>query len=165
MYFMYKWYILRREYSTRKIKIKYTKRVNLTAGSSVTRRLVQWPQQVTLGVHHNHKSNQIMPFKRICFITPEDAAFGFGMAGIDQRVTRPEQADDTLRQVMAEGAIGLAILDERLLAAIPEETLRQAESRWPGILVVLPAPMAAATGGEYVNRLVARAIGYQVRLT
>jgi V/A-type H+-transporting ATPase subunit F len=102
--------------------------------------------------------------KKICFITPEDAAFGFGMAGIEQRTTAPQQAEDALRQAISDGGSGLVVLDERLLASIAEETLRLIEQRWPGILVVLPAPAAAELGPDYVNRLVARAIGYQVRL-
>jgi len=102
--------------------------------------------------------------KSIRFLTPEDAAFGFGLAGIEQRTSRPEEAEAALREAMADRTIGLIALDERLLAAIPEETLRHAEGRWPGILVVLPAPTEAAIAADYVNQLVARAIGYQVRL-
>ena len=102
--------------------------------------------------------------KAICFLTPEDAAFGFAMTGIEQRTTRPEVAEEALRAALADGAIGLVALDERLLSGISEETLLWAERRRQGILVVLPAPAMGALGGDYVNQLVSRAIGYQVRL-
>ncbi len=102
--------------------------------------------------------------KTIRFITPEDATFGFGLAGVEQRTTRLELAGEVLQEAMADGAIGLIALDERLLPGISEEWLRQAEKRWPGVLVVLPAPERAGRVGDYVNRLVARAIGYQVRI-
>lgn len=100
----------------------------------------------------------------IRFITPADAAFGFGITGIGQSVTGPEQADQTVREAMTDAAIGLIALDERLLAALSAETMHFAEKRWPGVFVVLPAPAGTEAGGDYVSQLVARAIGYQVRL-
>lgn len=103
--------------------------------------------------------------KRICFITPEPAAYGFALAGVEQRTTRPEEAEATLCQVLEEGKVGLLALDERLLPAISAESLLQAERNWPGVLVLLPAPSREEGGDDYVRRLVARAIGYQVRLT
>lgn len=100
----------------------------------------------------------------IRFITPEDAAFGFGMAGIGQVVTGTDLAELAVREAMADAAIGLIALDERLLASLSEETLRFAEKRWQGVFVVLPAPAGPQAAADYVNQLVARAIGYQVRL-
>lgn len=102
--------------------------------------------------------------KAIRFITPEDAAYGFGLAGVEQRTTGREEAEAVLLAALADEAIGVVALDERLLPGIGEETLRRAEQGWAGVLVVLPAPTKAESGSDYVNRLVSRAIGYQVRI-
>jgi vacuolar-type H+-ATPase subunit F/Vma7 len=40
------------------------------------------------------------------------------------------------------------------------------EGRWPGLVVVLPAPLRTQVAEEdYVLQLIRRAIGYQVRLS
>ena len=103
--------------------------------------------------------------KKIAFITPEDAEFGFGLAGISQYITRAEEAGNMLKEVLAEPDIGLVIIDERMIKAMDEEKLREMEERWHGILLVLPSPKKPAAGVEdYASRLIRRAIGYHVRL-
>lgn len=102
--------------------------------------------------------------KTIRFITPNDAAFGFGLAGVEQRTARLAEADERVREALADQAIGVVAVDERLLTGIAAETILLAENSWPGILVVLPAPTEEGRRGEYVNQLVSRAIGYHVRL-
>ncbi len=103
--------------------------------------------------------------KRIVFITPEDARFGFAMAGVQQVICRAEQLEATLTTVLAEPETCLVIVDERLIGHMPEERFHEMEKRWSGILMVLPAPEAGRPPGEdYALRLIRRAIGYQVRL-
>jgi len=103
--------------------------------------------------------------KKIAFITPLDAEFGFRLAGISQHITGQEDAEETLRKIMSEPDIGLIILDERMLPAIDEEKRREWERRWQGILLVLPAPgKPTAESEDYAARLIRRAVGYHVRL-
>ena len=58
----------------------------------------------------------------------------------------------------------MVILDERLVEEVGEEMLHSLEKRWPGVLVVLPAPGASGAGEDYALRLIRRAIGYQVKV-
>jgi V/A-type H+-transporting ATPase subunit F len=103
--------------------------------------------------------------KRIVFMTPEDARFGFTMAGVRQMICTPEELEATLKTVLAEPETGLVIVDERLMSHMAEERFHEMEKRWSGILMVMPAPEAARPPGEdYALRLIRRAIGYQVRL-
>jgi V/A-type H+/Na+-transporting ATPase subunit F len=103
--------------------------------------------------------------KEICVITPPDAAYGFRLSGISQRVAEPAGLGETLEQAMAEPANGLLIIDERLLKRMPGERLREMERRWRGILLVLPSPVEAPVEAEdYAAKLIRRAIGYHVRL-
>jgi vacuolar-type H+-ATPase subunit F/Vma7 len=104
--------------------------------------------------------------KKIVFITPFEACFGFALAGAVHHTTAPEGAEVLLRRVLADPDTGVAVVDERLAMAIDEELFREMERRWFGILLVLPS--SEATGGEtaedYAQRLIRQAIGYRVRL-
>jgi len=109
--------------------------------------------------------------KRIVFITPPDAEYGFNLAGVPQSAVGVVEAEDALRTAMADPEMGLIILDERLMASgqagqgVPAELLQELEHGWHGILLVLPAPIKPPDEVEdYASRLIRRAIGYHVRL-
>ncbi len=103
--------------------------------------------------------------KRIVFVTPEDARFGFSMAGVQQVICTAEELEATLAALLAESETGVVIVDERLMSEMPEERFHGMEKRWSGILMVMPAPETGRPLGEdYALRLIRRAIGYQVRL-
>lgn len=103
--------------------------------------------------------------KRVMVITPEDARFGFGLAGIDHQTTSGADSAALLRKAVADQDNGLIILDERIAREHGEEELREMERHWPGIIVVLPRPARLPQeGDDYALRLIRRAIGYHVRL-
>jgi vacuolar-type H+-ATPase subunit F/Vma7 len=103
--------------------------------------------------------------KKIAFITPIDAEFGFRLCGVPQKIAEATDAEDVLTQTMAEFDIGLAVVDERLLTGIPDERLRDLEESWQGIFLVLPSPEKPTPEIEdFAARLIRRAIGYHVRL-
>ncbi len=103
--------------------------------------------------------------KRIAFITPADAEFGFGLAGVTQYIAGREDAENTLSAVMSEPDTALIILDERMMQPIGRETLKKMEERWQGILLILPSPKKpSAELEDYAVRLIRRAVGYHVRL-
>lgn len=103
--------------------------------------------------------------KRIVFLTPQDARFGFSLTGVRQIVTCPDRLLATLRDVMDNSEIGVLAVDERLVGETPLETLRRLEAQWPGLIVIVPGPEEAAIAEEdYSLRLIRRAIGYQVML-
>jgi V/A-type H+-transporting ATPase subunit F len=103
--------------------------------------------------------------KQVAVMTPPDARHGFALTGVRQLTLMPEQFDAELRALLADPAVGLVVVDERLVAGTTQATLRELERRSPGVVVLLPAPEAGARLEEdYVLRLIRRAIGYQVRL-
>ena len=103
--------------------------------------------------------------KKIVFMTPPDARCGFSLAGVGQRVPAPEELPKTLLELVADPAVGVLVLDERLVNDRVREQLAEAERRWPGLVVILPAPAETARPEEdYALRLIREAIGYQVRL-
>lgn len=101
----------------------------------------------------------------VVFITPEDARYGFSLAGTVQLTVDAEHAEELLRQTTADEDIGVVVIDERLVEAIDEKYYRQLEEHWRGLLVTLPAPERGAAGAEdSLQRLIRRALGYHVRL-
>ena len=104
--------------------------------------------------------------KKIVTITPPDAAHGFALAGVRQLVRAPQELDATLLDLMSDLATGVIIIDERLVAGPAQRRIEDIERRWPGLVVVLPAPgKPERLEEDYVLRLIRRTIGYQVRLT
>ncbi len=103
--------------------------------------------------------------KKISVITPPDAEYGFGLAGISRYGAGPEEAEEILGKIVAEPDTGLIIIDERILRGMSEEKIREMEKRWEGILLVLPSPVKPSADIEdYAERLIRKAVGYHVRL-
>lgn len=104
--------------------------------------------------------------KKIVFITPVDARYGFSLTGVRQLVLVSEELEQRLLKLVDDPEIGVVVVDDRLTRGLSPERLRAIERRWPGVIIVLPAPAKVALAEEdYALRLIRRAIGYQVRLT
>lgn len=105
--------------------------------------------------------------KGCVFLTADDAGHGFGLAGFRQIVTDPGTVVAAFERIVRSGATGLVIIDERLLAGADTARLRVLEKTWPGALVVLPAPGGEeeSGAGDYGRRLIARVLGYQMKLS
>lgn len=104
--------------------------------------------------------------KKVVVLTPHDVRYGFTLAGVDQRPVSPAEEEGLLQKVIADPDTGIVVIDERLIAGIGEERIRELEKHWEGIVVVMPAPENGdgATDEDYALRLIRRAIGYHVRL-
>ncbi len=103
--------------------------------------------------------------KKIAFLTPIDAEYGFGLTGLPQHTVKAEDAEDRVKKLMSEADTGLIVIDERMIREMDEGKMREAEERWSGILLVLPSPTRpVAEVEDYAVRLIRRAIGYHVRL-
>ena len=103
--------------------------------------------------------------KRIVFITPQETPYGFAIAGFEQVMTTLDSAEGRVLQAVEDKDVGVIIIDERLLAQIEEEKLRQIHEQWSGILLVLPTPAGVVPVEEdYLQRLIRRALGYHVRI-
>lgn len=101
---------------------------------------------------------------RIVVLTPGDADNGFACGGAIQYAVPRGHTAVSLQQALEEAGSGVVILDERLVTEIGEERLHELEERWPGVLVVLPAPGGIGVEEDYATRLIRRAIGYQVKV-
>ena len=101
----------------------------------------------------------------VVFITPEDARYGFSLAGSTQLTATEKKAEELLCQTMTDSDVAVVVIDERLVKAIDAKRFSELGENWRGLLVTLPAP--ERRGGEeedYLQRLIKRALGYHVRL-
>jgi len=102
---------------------------------------------------------------QVAFITTRDVAFGFSLAGVAQYVIEPAELAGLLNELIQEGDFGLITIDERLLDEEMEEIIGRRQEVWSGVIMVLPPPpRQAPAGAGYAERLLQKAIGYQVRL-
>jgi V/A-type H+/Na+-transporting ATPase subunit F len=104
--------------------------------------------------------------RKIVVIATPDARPGFALAGVRQLTSNADELPSMLRQLAGDPLTGVLIVDERLVTGLVQEQLRDMARRWPGLVIVLPAPQRAGRAEEedYVLQLIRRAIGYQVRL-
>ena len=105
--------------------------------------------------------------KGCVLLTARDAMPGFGLAGFRQIVAIPDTVVAEFEQIVRGNVIGLVIMDERLLSGADADRLRLLENNWPGALVILPAPGGEEEDGaaDYGSRLIARVLGYQMKLS
>jgi V/A-type H+-transporting ATPase subunit F len=102
--------------------------------------------------------------KKIVFITPEDAEYGFSLAGVIQYSIKDRDFEETIKKVMADPETGLIAIDERLVNTFRHERLKRLEERFSGVVVIIPAPEKPEEVEDYLQRIIRRAIGYHVRL-
>ena len=103
--------------------------------------------------------------KRLLFITPDDLPHGFAIAGLEQLAVKGDEVTGVLEKLTQDADVGVLVLDERLMPEVDEIWLKKTEQRWPGILLILPAPERIEEVGEdYLQRMIRRALGYHVRI-
>jgi len=102
--------------------------------------------------------------KKIVFITPEDARYGFSLAGVIQYSVKEEDFEEVIKKVMADPGTGLIAIDERLVKTFGHDRLKRLEEGFKGVIVIIPAPEKPEEVEDYLQRIIRRAIGYHVRL-
>jgi len=102
--------------------------------------------------------------KQCMVITADDGRYGFGLAGLEQRVADADSVLSVLHEVLAGGRHGLVFVDERLLQTVEAGQLRNLENRWQAVIVTLPAPHKGEMVEDYALQLIRSAVGYHVRL-
>jgi V/A-type H+-transporting ATPase subunit F len=101
--------------------------------------------------------------KKILVVTPAPPVCGFAMAGVMAREAVPIELPRLIDDAVADTSVGVLAIDERVIGRQAQERLREVERRWRGAVVILPSPTAGPEE-DYAQRLIRRAIGYQVRV-
>jgi vacuolar-type H+-ATPase subunit F/Vma7 len=98
---------------------------------------------------------------------PEVAA-GFALAGVTPiEVGTPEAGAAAVRDLLSRSDAGVALVEEAIYDALPDELRRQVGRRPLPLLVPFPGPTWTARGEAaeaYIVELLRQVIGYRVRL-
>jgi len=98
---------------------------------------------------------------------PEVAA-GFALAGLrPTEVATPEAGVAEVRDLLAQPDVGVALVQDSIYDALPEELRRRVGRRPLPMLIPFPGPAWQARPAEaeaYIVELLRQVIGYRVRL-
>jgi V/A-type H+-transporting ATPase subunit F len=102
---------------------------------------------------------------RVRVLCPEKNRRGFALAGVETVSYRDlAEGESHVQSALEETDLGVLLVDETLMSALgPKLSKRVFESPLP---LVLPVPMepGAEVEREYLERVIRRVIGYQIRL-
>jgi vacuolar-type H+-ATPase subunit F/Vma7 len=102
--------------------------------------------------------------KKIAFITTEDADYGFRLAGAFQFIAGKEKVADLVEELIERQEFGIILIDERILDDELLSKIDELQQNFEGIVSTLASPYKEGEMAyDIVDRLVSRAIGYQVR--
>lgn len=92
-------------------------------------------------------------------------AGGFALAGLPtDEYSIPGEAEALLLRAIEDPECGVILLDEAVLPALSRRMARRLdESRLP-LVIPIPMGVGVAAEREYLEKLIRRVIGYQVRL-
>lgn len=104
--------------------------------------------------------------KKLVFLTPQDAKYGFGLAGAIHYEISVDELELTLDKLVTDEDIGIIVVDERLIKKIADDRIKELEEKFSGVFLILPSPeKPVSEREEYISKLMEKAIGYYVRLT
>lgn len=102
----------------------------------------------------------------VLILASPDLANGFRLAGVEVRETRSAEESEKILRSAAAAAFELVVVPQDHYLAFPDRFVQDLEENEKPLLV--PAPMQAGrepVGAEkYVQDLVRRAIGYQIKV-
>lgn len=91
---------------------------------------------------------------------------GFALAGVDAVTATPADAERSIDTLAASPDIGLLLVQESLLAALPGPRRRALEQQ--DLPIIIPFPGPSRPPGEdaatYIAEILQRAVGYRLRL-
>lgn len=110
-----------------------------------------------------------MPAHKVLVLTDAETATGYRLAGVETRVSTPEDAARALDEIVQADAYGLVIVDEGLVPDPVKSSERSMRGRQ--LPVILPVGSLSAAFGEeggdalgYMQNLVRSAIGFDIKL-
>lgn len=105
---------------------------------------------------------------RVRVLASTATASGYRLAGLTtDEVANRSAAGDRLAAAAADADVGIILVEQALLDAVPPAVRRAVDRRPLPILVPIPAANwthAPSEGESYIIELLRRAIGYRVRL-
>lgn len=90
---------------------------------------------------------------------------GFALAGLaTDAYSVPSEAELLILRAFQDPECGVILVDEAVMPALRPRTARRLEESRLPIVIPIPMGVGAAAEKEYLEKLIRRVIGYQVRL-
>ena len=102
---------------------------------------------------------------RFMVLTDPDTAAGFRMAGVETlEATSPDEVKGLLASLIQDGETGIIAVNEDFMQGIDERLMTRIERSSRPIVIPIPGRSRRGGGMAYIERLLRRAIGYNVVL-
>ena len=103
-------------------------------------------------------------YKFVVVTDPETAA-GFRLAGVDTReASGPEEAKKLIPQLLYDDDTGIIAVNEDFMAVLDEKLMAKIERTYRPIIISIPVRKTGVPKTSYVERLLRKAIGYNIVL-
>lgn len=100
---------------------------------------------------------------RIVVVTDRDSASGFRLAGVDAyEASGPGEAREAIDTLVKKEDTGIIAVDEAYMGLLDEKLLDRLDKLSRPIIISLPSRSGGLDRRSYVERLLRRAIGYNV---
>jgi V/A-type H+-transporting ATPase subunit F len=102
---------------------------------------------------------------RFLVLTDPDTAAGFRMAGVETReAVNAEEARQVLPALLQEEDAGIIAVSEEFMQALDDGLMTRIEQTARPIVIPIPGRARGGGGMAYIERLLRRAIGYNIVL-
>ncbi len=96
-------------------------------------------------------------------VTDRDSAAGFRLAGVDAfEAAGPEDAKGIIASLINKDDMGIVAVDEDFLTLLDEKLREKLEKLHRPIIISIPSRAKGADRRSYIERLLRKAIGYNV---
>jgi V/A-type H+-transporting ATPase subunit F len=100
---------------------------------------------------------------RFVVVTDHDTAIGFRLAGVDVvEASSPESARDAIVALSAKDDTGILAVNEDFLLSLDEKFRDQIEKAHRPIIIPVPSRARGIDKRSYIERLLRKAIGYNI---
>ncbi|MEN6341241.1 MAG: V-type ATP synthase subunit F [Methanospirillum sp.] len=102
---------------------------------------------------------------RFLVLTDPDTAAGFRMAGVETReAANAEEARQVLPALLQEEDAGIIAVSEEFMQVLDDRLMTRIEQTARPIVIPIPGRARRGGGMAYIERLLRRAIGYNIVL-
>ncbi|MHC1626706.1 MAG: V-type ATP synthase subunit F [Methanoculleaceae archaeon] len=100
---------------------------------------------------------------RFIVVTDPDTAAGFRLAGVEVReAADAKSAREIISSLVYQDDTGIVAVNEEFMEALDEKLLNRIESTYRPVIIPIPTVSRDVTRRSYVERLMQRAIGYNI---
>ena len=102
---------------------------------------------------------------RVKVICPRRNETGYALAGVETSgYPTLAEGEKLISSALEEPDLGVLLIDEAALSSLDQRLTKRLEDSEMPLVLSLPMEIAAEAGKEYLERVIRRVIGYQVRL-